>query len=183
MERSKNLMHTKWFAALAMVAIFAGCNRGTPESAPDRSEATETKADPTEFVLTDEPDGANDVIAARENSADGEDVVVVGRIGGSVNPWIDGRAAFSIVDSSLQACSDIPGDACPVPWDYCCATDKLPTATALVKFVDADGQLVKSDARELLGLKELQTVVVRGKSQRDDSGNLTVLANGIFVRE
>ncbi|MEX0718535.1 MAG: hypothetical protein WD066_18225 [Planctomycetaceae bacterium] len=183
MQCSKKLMQVKWLAALAIVAVFAGCNRGTTETAPDRTDASESNADRAEFVLADEPDGANDVIAARESSSDGDDVVVVGRIGGSENPWVEGRAAFSIVDRSLQACSDIPGDACSMPWDYCCETDKLPKATALVKFVDADGQLVKSDARELLGLKELQTVVVRGKSHRDESGNLTVLANGVFVRE
>ena len=61
--------------------------------------------------------------------------------------------------------------------------DKLPTSTALIKFVDEDGMLVHADAREFLNVKELQTVVVRGKAQRDDAGNLTVFANGLYVRE
>jgi hypothetical protein len=39
--------------------------------------------------------------------------------------WIEGRAAFSLVDQSLKACSDVEGDDCPVPWDYCCETEKL----------------------------------------------------------
>ena len=38
-----------------------------------------------------------------------------------------------------------------------------------------------ADARELLKVQELSTVVVRGKAQRDESGNLTVLANGVYV--
>jgi hypothetical protein len=109
-------------------------------------------------------------------------VLVVGRIGGSKNPWIEGRAAFSIVDRSLRACSDIEGDNCPFPWDYCCETSKLPTSTALVKIVDDGGQVVAADARELLKVKELQTVVVRGKAQRDEAGNLTVLASGLYIK-
>ena len=32
-------------------------------------------------------------------------------------------------------------------------------------------------------LQELQTVVVQGRAKRDDKGNLTILATGIFVRE
>ncbi|HIK92666.1 MAG TPA: hypothetical protein EYG03_11875 [Planctomycetes bacterium] len=134
-------------------------------------------------MLTAEPDGAADVIKVREDAADGEDVVIVGRIGGSSNPWIEDRAAFSIVDGSLKACSDIEGDGCPMPWDYCCETQKLPTATALVKVVDEDGELVKADARELLSVKELSTVIVKGKAQRDDAGNLTILATGVFVQK
>ena len=48
--------------------------------------------------------------------------------------------------------------------------------------MDENGELIKADARQLLKVKELQTVVVRGKAKRDDKGNLTVLASGIFVR-
>ena len=38
------------------------------------------------------------------------------------------------------------------------------------------------DARELLHVKELFTVVVQGTTQRDDAGNLTVLASGVYVK-
>ena len=39
-----------------------------------------------------------------------------------------------------------------------------------------------ADARELLNVKELTTVVVTGKAQRDDAGNLTILATGVYVK-
>jgi len=132
--------------------------------------------------LNTEPDGGLDVIKVRAEAKDDDDVIIVGRIGGSENPWIEGRAAFSIVDPSLRACSDIPGDTCLVPWDYCCETPRLPTSTALVKIVDGLGNLVRVDARELLNVKELSTVVVKGKAKRDDAGNLTVLASSLFIR-
>jgi len=41
---------------------------------------------------------------------------------------------------------------------------------------------VKADARELLKVKELSTVVIKGKARRDDAGNLTILASGVFVK-
>ena len=97
-------------------------------------------------------------------------------------PWIQDLAAFSIVDPALKACSDNPGDACKTPWDYCCEPD-LAAGTALVKVISDDGKPVKIDARKLLNVKELSTVVVKGRAERDNAGNLTVLATGVFVKE
>lgn len=170
--------------SLAVITV-AGC---APQEPPAGSQTTQTETaapavDGAKYLLASEPEGAKDVINVREAAADEEEITIVGRIGGDANPWVDGLAAFKIVDPSLKACSDIPGDQCPKPWDYCCETDKLPAATALVKFVNEQGDVVKSDARELLDLTELQTVVVHGKAQRDDAGNLTVLADGVFVRK
>jgi hypothetical protein len=170
------------FVVLGGLLLIAGCT----QEGPTNTETTNAPApaiDGSKYLLTEEPSDVATVIEAREKSQDGEDIVLVGRIGGSVNPWVEGRAAFSIVDPTLKACSDIPGDECKIPWDYCCETQKLPTSTALVKFVDEDGRPLKADARELLSLKELQTVVVRGKAKRDEAGNLTVLASGLFVRD
>ena len=41
---------------------------------------------------------------------------------------------------------------------------------------------MKADARELLRVKELSTVVVKGTAQRDEAENLIILATGIFVK-
>ena len=177
----------KYFAMVAGLTLFGlliGCSREpvTQSGAEQSGAALAANVDGLKFLLTSEPEEAKDVIQVREDASDGADVVIVGRIGGSENPWIDGRAAFSIVDGSLKACSDIPGDNCPKPWDYCCETSELPNATALVKVVDERGELVKADAKTLLNVKELSTVVVQGKAQRDDVGNLTVLASGVFVK-
>jgi hypothetical protein len=166
--------------ALTVVAL--GCARDASPPASAASDAS-SAVDGSKYLLAAAPDAAQEVVQARESAKDDQDVVVIGRIGGSKDPWIAGRAAFSIVDRSLKPCSDTPGDTCPKPWDYCCQTDKLPTATALVKIVDDRGQLVKAEARELLGVKELSTVVVKGKARRDDAGNLTVLAVGVYVEK
>ena len=159
---------------LMLIGTLVGCSQ--------EKAGSEATVDGSRFVLISEPAGASDVIKVRENAGDGDEVVITGRIGGSENPWVDGQAAFSIVDGSLKACSDIEGDNCPKPWDYCCESSKLPTSTALVKLVDENGKLIKADARKLLAVKELSTVVVKGKAKRDEAGNLTVLASGIYVK-
>lgn len=135
-----------------------------------------------EYKLAEQPKDAADVKAVRDEAKDQDDVTVVGRIGGRVNPWIKGAAAFSIVDRSLTPCNEIEGDTCKTPWDYCCESD-LAQATVLVMFVDADGKLVKQDARELLGVKELDTLFIEGKAKRDKQGNVTIMASKVFVPE
>lgn len=168
-------------SAVGLVAIsifISGCAQPT---------ATAPEFDTSPYLLTAEPEAAHEVISAREKSADGDSIAVVGRIGGSAEPWVKDRAAFWLVDNSLLACSDEKADgetcSCKTPWDYCCETDKLPGAMILVKFVDGDGNVVKHGAKAAFGLKELQTIVVQGTAQRDDAGNLTVLASGMFARK
>jgi len=162
--------------SLCIVALLAGCRNATTTSNLNSAQGAA-------FRLADEPDGAQGVIKVKEVAADGEAIVVEGRIGGDVDPWVKGHAAFLVVDKSLKPCNEKDDDSCETPWDYCCDVDLLPAAKAMVKIVDENGKTVATDARELLGLKELQTVVIRGKAKRDEAGNLTILASGIFVRK
>jgi hypothetical protein len=172
------------FVIFVFVVAASGCDRSQPASQPSAAGGgtSSMTAEGAMFLLADEPRGAVDVIKVRETAKDGDEVVIVGRIGGKENPWIDKRAAFSIVDSSLKPCNELPGDTCQTPWDYCCEAD-LGAATAMIKIVDEQGDLVKVGAKELLDVKELQTLVVRGKAERDEAGNLTVLANQVYVKK
>ncbi|NIP85451.1 MAG: hypothetical protein GTO03_07770 [Planctomycetales bacterium] len=52
----------------------------------------------------------------------------------------------------------------------------------MIQIVDPQGTLVKTDARELLAVTELDTVVVSGKAQRDEAGNLTILARKLYLK-
>jgi len=158
--------------------IATGCSRGV-DSPAEGSGAKATAVANSSYRLTSEPAGAQDVKLARTSAKDNDEVVVVGRIGGDANPWIDGVAAFTIIDLALKPCED---DGCQVPWDYCCDLDDLPKSKAMVKVVDGNGSVVPTESRQLLGVKELQTVVVQGKAKRDEAGNLTILASGVFVR-
>ena len=171
------------FAALTAV----GCTPPPASNPASQKKEAEAPAPPPSdagraYRLDAEPAGAKGVQAVRQDAKDGDEVVVVGRIGGSAKPFT-GRAAFTIVDPVLKHCAENPDDACPTPWDYCCVSkDDLAKATVLVKVADDQGKTRPEDARAFLGLKELQTVVVRGKAKRDDAGNLTVAAAGLFVR-
>jgi hypothetical protein len=158
---------------VSAVAVLVGCSETNP--APGGPSA-----DGAKYLLASEPDGVLGVKEARTKTNDGDDVVMVGRIGGQKDPWGNGQASFMIVDTSLLACSDREGDNCDTPWDFCC--EDLKGMTANVKIVDAKGDAIQKPAKELLGVKELQTVVVRGKAQRNDKGNLIVLATGLYVR-
>ena len=169
------------------LTVITGCVLMLSVGCGEKKEA-KNDYDGSKFLLSSEPAGGEDVSQIVKTAKNEDDIVIVGRIGGDAMPWIKGRAAFRIVDPSLLACSDEKEDgevcSCPTPWDYCCETDKLPGAMVLVKFVEADGKDVKHDAREIFsGLEELQTVVVQGKAELDDEGNLTVLANSMYVRK
>lgn len=161
------------------IVMWVGCEQAPAPSVMVSTAASKAGA---QYLLSAEPQAAKSILQVRDESKQGDEIVLVGRIGGDVNPWVEGRAAFSLVDLSAKACSDIPGDNCPTPWDYCCETDKLVKGKTLIKLVGDDGKPVATDARELLGVKELDTLVVQGQAQRDDSGNLTILASKIFVR-
>ena len=159
--------------------LFAGCGDTQKESA----QVSPANYDASRFIVDTPPTGAADVIAAKKTAGDKKEIVVVGRIGGSLDPWVKDRAAFSIVDCSIKACSDDKPEggecSCKTPWDYCCETDKLKDAMALVKFVEDNGKLVKHDARDIFGIKELQTVTVKGTAEKDSEGNLTIVATQI----
>lgn len=172
------MIRTQLFVVAGLVACVLGC--GT-NSAPPAAAKPSVEAE--KYLLSEEPADAQSVIAAKESAKDGEDVTLVGRIGGSESPFVSGRAAFTLVDTTLVPCSEREGDSCTTPWDYCCDTDQLPKATAVVKLVDDQGQTIAMDGKKDLGLKELQTIVVRGKAKRDEAGNLTVISPAIFVKK
>jgi hypothetical protein len=162
--------------------LAAGCGQsaGTPAGPAEWPAAD---AGGAKYLLAREPAGARPVTDVRRSAKDGDEVAVIGRIGGNARPWVEGRAAFLIVDPSVKACTDMEHHSCPTPWDYChTPREDLVKAMATVKVVDGRGAAVAVDARRLLGLKELQTVVAHGRAKRDDHGNLTVLADGLFVR-
>ncbi len=132
------------------------------------------------YLTASEPVDAMPVGEARAKSENGQEVTLVGRIGGSSKPFVEGLAAFTIVDPKVPHCAKEEG--CPTPWDYCCETDAVKENIATVKIVDEAGKPVTKGARELLNVKELSMVVVKGTAKRDDQGNLTVAANQVFVK-
>ena len=158
--------------------LVIGC-AGSQEPGADETSAN-SQSDAT-YLMTDKPTDAEGVGAARKKVKDEEEVTLVGRIGGSANPFVDGLAAFTIVDPQVKFCA--PDEGCPTPWDYCCTQNEVKDNIATIKVVNESGQPVDQSAKQLLGVKELDTVIVKGKAKRDDKGNLTVLAQKVFVEK
>lgn len=165
-------------ATMGILMVVAGCSESQPTASHE--DSTSSTAAPSQFIASSEPSGAVAVGEAREAVKDGEEVVLVGIIGGSAKPFIDGLAAFTIVDPKVPFCAADEG--CATPWDYCCEQGQVKDNIATVKVVDESGKPVATDARGLLNVKELSTVVVKGAAERDEQGNLAVLASQVFVR-
>src|SRR5438552_3740594 len=165
---------------LAAAGVIAGrTTEPMPNKAPHPKASEEAKA---KYLLASEPTGAKGVKEMKQHAKDGDEVVVVGRIGGSLKPFT-GRAAFTIVDVSFTPCSEREGDNCPTPWDYCCdPPDELAKGTVLIKLVDSAGKTLPEDAKELLSVKELQTVVIKGHTRKGEDNSVSVVASGIFIK-
>jgi hypothetical protein len=180
------MIRDSWWMTLVLGAVLAvGCgqgpgggHRGEHAAEPEPQSDPAALAEGKKYLLPGEPAGARGVIDVRKDAKDGEEVIVVGRVGGSSTPFTPGRTSFLIVDPSLK-----PAMECDCPWDFCETPSKeLTSARLRVQFADAEGKSLKASAREAFGIKELSTVVVKGKTQRDDKGNVTLVGSGLFVR-
>lgn len=170
-------MRTRIGMLVIGLSTIVGC--GT-SPAPPNAATSQPSEQGRRFLTAVEPDSAIAVGEARQTLQSGEDVTLVGLIGGTREPFVDGLAAFTVVDESVPYCA--PEEGCPTPWDYCCQQHQVKDNIATVKMVDYAGNPIAGDARELLGVNELSTVVIQGTCTRDDNGNLTVAADKVFVR-
>jgi hypothetical protein len=153
---------------LASAIAFAGCAN---------SDAPSAAVDPR-YLLPSEPATSIGVVDFKEQAKAGETVSVIGRVGGGIKPWIEGRAAFLLVDTGAPLPD--PDHKCGPECTHC--AQELASATTVVKFVDEEGKTIAIDSRQLLGLKEEETVVVNGVAKRDDEGNVALMATGIFIK-
>lgn len=170
-------MKMKRWIFIGLLSVAVGCSE---TSSPDATSEETSTTPQSSYVTTSEPANALPVGEARGSVEDDQKVTVEGTIGGSSEPFVDGMAAFTIVDTRVPYCAAEEG--CPTPWDYCCTQDRVKDNIATVKVVDQSGRPVADDAKTLLGVKELSTVVVTGTARRDEQGNLTVEASQVFVK-
>jgi hypothetical protein len=160
------------FSSVVIAATLTATGCGS--SLPAGKQAVDVK-----YHLADEPANAIEIMDVKEQAKDGDAVVIVGRLGGGVKPWIDGRAAFLLVDTRiLPSCNE--GEKCDENCPSC--AEAMLSASTMVKFLGDDGKVLPVDARALLGVKEQQTVVVQGFANRDKTGNVSIAAEKIYVR-
>ena len=174
---------TSFVVAFILGLSLAGCGDSGGNSGGDVAGAVAKAALPESYWSTAEPAGARPVAEVKAAAKNGDEVVVVGRVGGERKVFSDTRASFLIVDPALKACGEHgTEDPCKYPWDFCCE-DKaaIRAGAATIEFRDGD-RVLKADARGFHGLDHLKTVVVRGRAERDSAGNLTVVATALHVR-
>jgi hypothetical protein len=161
------------FVALVLVSVFSGC---AAESNKGKTSSPSPQFDPL-LVTTERPSDTIPVAVARKNAQDQETIAMVGRIGGSANPFVDGLAAFTLIDPGLPDCA---GDE-ECSDGSCCTPEELKANSATVKFLNSSGKPIPVDARKLLNVDAKAMVAVHGKVQRDDVGNLTLLADKLYL--
>lgn len=170
-------MKTLAYPLLLLVPILAPACGGEATDGEAAVGASTTEL-PERYWLPSVPPDAQDVGAARADLADGDTVTVRGVVGGSTKPFVEGLAAFMLVDPALESCVG-DGMGCETPWDYCCVDPQtIAENSATVEFRE-DGQVLSSSLRGTHGLDHLTTVVVQGVAERDSQGNVTIVASGL----
>lgn len=171
-------------SALLLVSLMLiGCQPQGQNSTNPPSERPAPKESAAavgqKYLLPQEPTSPKEVAAARKVVKDGDEVVIVGKVGGSEKPFTKGRASFQLADAGLPI-----EEGCDCPWDFCnVPVEERKASTVTIRFINDQGQTLPTPAQEMFSIKELSTVVVKGKVSRDDKDNVTILATGLFVRK
>jgi hypothetical protein len=138
-----------------------------------------------ELILAAEPAGVVSLAEARGRlGLEPRPIVVAGRIEGKgIDPFLDGKASFSLVEIPADDHAKKPGhDAANCPF---CKKRQANATLAAVQFAGADGKPLPLDARKLFGVERGQDVVIRGMGVFDAKLGVPIIqvtADGIFVR-
>jgi hypothetical protein len=168
---------TVWALSAAIVATGAVWTTALAEIDPVAARQS--------LVLPAEPAGAVSLADARGTlGLEPKPVVVVGRIGGKgMEPFLDGKASFSLLEIPADDHAEKPGhnaDDCPF-----CKKRQANATMAAVQFLGADGKPIPVDARKLFGVDKGTDVVIRGTGVFNAKLGVPIIqvtADGIFVR-
>jgi hypothetical protein len=182
-------------AGLAASAMSAGLvvAAGAVDIADQRTRLRLTE-EPKKFQQVLDTQKTLSALRTKQNPSATQEVVIRGQIGGMPNvwpemhpafPWYEKQASFFLVDSKIAAQFAAHdkhhggGDKCA----FCQSlAERNANAIAVVNLVDERGEIIPVDSRELLGLKERQTVVVRGKARLLGGSMLVIDADKIYTR-
>ena len=87
------------FTSSLVLVLLPACGG---ESAPARPVSDV----PERFYLASAPPSAQSVSALVAAAKDGDEIVVTGRVGGAQKVFVDGYAAFTIIDARIPACGE-----------------------------------------------------------------------------
>src|SRR5688572_1088557 len=96
--------------AVPVVGFYAGCDRDTPSSnSATNSTTANAEPLPAGLILREAPADPKNVADVVKDARDGEEVVLVGKVGGRKEPFVSGRALMTVVDVNQQSCKEIEG--------------------------------------------------------------------------
>lgn len=181
-----------WLASvLALLGVLiGGCNtqRQDPEVVA-RGEQYLLASEPADAVtlteLAQRLSGPGEDPSAKVPAGEGakdaasEPVVVVGRIyAGDLEPWDNGKASFLLAELPEQGHGEgHDADNCPF-----CKRKAAKAPTAIVQFLDEEGEVLGQDARKLFGVAKNDVVTIRGQAAAGDLNTLLITAEAIHVR-
>ncbi len=161
-----------------------GCDQGGGETTASNDVGPTRPTIPAAFFTTNRPAEVADLIQVKPTASVGDSVVFLARVGGRIEPFVDGLAIFTVADPSLLSC-ELMGeeDHCPLPWDYCCEDPNGITAgSATIRLAGTSGEPIAANAEGAGGLEPLKFVVVEGVvNERNDDGLFVIDADRIWV--
>ena len=170
--------------ALAFALGLAACTAETSTGEAGSTNAGATADWPESLFVADAIDGAVDVGDAKASAKEGDVVVLRGKVGGTMEPFVDGLAVMTVAGhTGITSCDQRPGDNCPTPWDFCCDDPKdILANTVTVQVVGEDGRPLTASLEGAHGLAPLTFVVVRGTvGPRPTDGVFVLNADAIHV--
>lgn len=166
----------------AIIILFSSCGGG--ETEPEETASVDLKR-VIEVVFDEkEPESPITVVEARKSAQPGDEVIVIGKVSGAMNPFTEGFATFVLADQALETCDLVPGDLCETPWDACCVEPSvIQNMRMSIQILGEDGRPVMQSLRGVRGMKELDTLVVSGTvAEESTADNLILNATGIFQK-
>lgn len=171
--------------AFAFVVGLSACEEKQTASATRAAPSARApeSAVPAATFLASAPADAKPVKEAKASAAMNDRVVLRGRIGSGEEPFVKGRAVFTVVDLGVKYCGEVEKDDCKTPWDYCCEPpDVLSASSATIQLVDAAGHPLRTELSGTHGLRPLAVVTVVGKVSQKDGETFIINAENLYVQ-
>ncbi len=172
----------KWtLTLLTMVSVLiAGCG-GKVENESQGNSAVQSASAFEGLLVESKPANAVGIRTLKSGEHTDKEVIVTGRIGGRVKPFVEGQAMFMMADLGLQMCV-VEGEHCATPWDACCVpADKIIADSITVQVKGDTGQIIQADLRGVSGLAPMAHVTVRGTVSDQNEQLLVLDAESIYL--
>ncbi len=182
-------MHRHLLATVLVIPslLLCACDKADTSSAEAPSAPTAPAGTFPASLFAGAPiDGTVGVGEAKSAAKQGDRVRLVGRIGGSEQPFMADRAMFVLVDPSVKLCGEDESgdDRCPTPYDFCCEPrENLRKMSITIVANGADGSPIAHTLLGQGGLKPGIRVAIEGTvSASGPDGAAVVAADRIVVQ-